>query len=123
MSIRTERVGSLIKEEMGSLLLREYSGSGMGFTTVTEVRMTPDLKIAKVFFSILGSPEVQTKTMAFLEEEKQHIRGLIASHLRMKFTPALLFFLDDTLNQVERINTLIKKIHDDAGDTSGNTSA
>ena len=123
MSIRTERVGSLIKEEMGALLTREYSGSGMGFTTVTEVRVTPDLKIAKVYFSILGNPEVQSRTMAYLEEEKQHIRGLIASHLRMKFTPALLFFLDDTLNQVERINTLIKKIHDDAGNTSGNTTS
>ena len=121
MSIRTERVASLIKEEMGGLLTREYSGSGMGFTTVTDVRMTPDLKIAKVYFSILGSPDVQQKTMAFLEEEKQHIRGLIASRVRMKFTPALLFFLDDTLNQVERINTLIKKIHDDTSDTSGSS--
>ena len=61
--------------------------------------------------------------MAFLEERKQHIRGLIAAHLRLKFTPALLFFLDDTLNQVERINTLIKKIHDDAGEKSGNSGS
>ena len=123
MSIRTERVGSLIKEEMGGLLTREYGGWGMGFTTVTDVRMTPDLKIAKIYFSVLGSPEIQTKTMAFLEERKQHIRGLIAAHLRLKFTPALLFFLDDTLNQVELINTLIKKIHDDAGDKSGNSGS
>ena len=123
MSIRTERVGSLIKEEMGGLLTREYGGWGMGFTTVTDVRMTPDLKIAKIYFSVLGGPEIQTKTMAFLEERKQHIRGLIAAHLRLKFTPALLFFLDDTLNQVERINTLIKKIHDDAGEKSGNSGS
>ena len=56
MSIRTERVGSLIKEEMGGLLTREYGGWGMVFTTVTDVRMTPDLKIAKIYFSVLGSP-------------------------------------------------------------------
>ena len=123
MSIRTERVASLIKEEMGALLTREYRGSEMGFTTVTDVRMTPDLKIAKIYFSILGKPEMQKRTMAFLEDEKQHIRGLIAGHLRLKFTPALLFFLDDTLNHVERINTLIKKIHDDAGDTSGGSGS
>ncbi len=119
MTIRTERVASLIKEEMGGILTREYTGSGIGFTTVTDVRMTPDLKIAKVYFSVFGGPDVQGKTMALLEEEKQHIRGLLANHLHLKFIPALQFYLDDTLNHVDRINTLIKKIHDDAGDKSG----
>ena len=119
MTIRTERVASLIKEEIGAILTREYAGSGIGFTTVTDVRMTPDLKIAKVYFSVFGSPEVQSKSMALLEDEKQHMRGILASRLRLKFVPALQFYLDDTLNHVERINTLIKKIHGDAGDTSG----
>lgn len=119
MTIRTERVASLIKEEIGAILTREYAGSGIGFTTVTDVRMTPDLKIAKVYFSVFGSPDVQSKSMALLEDEKQHMRGILASRLRLKFVPALQFYLDDTLNHVERINTLIKKIHGDAGDTSG----
>jgi ribosome-binding factor A len=119
MSIRAERVSSLIKEEVGAILIREYQGQTVGFTTVTDVRMSPDLKIAKVYFSVFGKPEIQEKTMEWLEQEKPHIRGLLASHLRMKFVPALQFYLDDTLNHVDRINTLIKKIHDDAGDTSG----
>lgn len=119
MTIRAERVSSLIKEEIGAILIREYNGQTVGFTTVVDVRMSPDLKIAKVYFSVFGSPDVQEKAMSWLEQEKPHIRGLLASHLRMKFTPALQFYLDDTLNQVDRINTLLKKIHDDAGDKSG----
>ncbi len=121
MSIRTERVASLIKEEIGAILIREYSGTGIGFTTVTDVRMTPDLKIARVYVSVFGGAAAQAKTMTMLETEKQHIRGLVASRLTMKFIPALQFYLDDTLDHVDRINTLIKKIHDDSG-PSGNDS-
>jgi ribosome-binding factor A len=112
MSIRTERVASVIKAEIGALLIREYGGGGKPFTTVTDVRMTPDLKIAKVYLSIFGPPEIRTKTMAMLDNEKPHIRQIVGSHLRMKFTPAIQFYLDDTLDQVDRINTLLKKIHD-----------
>ncbi len=113
MSIRTERVASLIKEEIGAILTREYASRDYGFITVTNVTMTTDLKIAKVSFSVFGNEEAQTKAMKMLETEKQHIRGLVASHLRLKFVPALQFFLDDTLNKVDRINRILKKIHGD----------
>jgi len=117
MSIRTERVASLIKGEIGAILSREYNDRAYGFITVTEVTVTADLKIAKIYFSVFGEAAVQEKTMAMLEGEKQHIRGLVASHLRLKFTPALQFFHDNTLDRVDRINHLIKKIHDDDGKT------
>jgi ribosome-binding factor A len=113
MSIRTERVASLIKEEIGTILTRDYSDPSFGFITVTDVKMTPDLKIAKVAFSVFGSEEVRAKTMKMLEGKKSHIRGLVGSRMSLKFTPALQFFLDDTLEHVDRINTLIKQIHID----------
>ncbi len=112
MSIRTERVASLIKEEIGAILSREYRDPSHGFTTVTDVKMTPDLKIAKVYFSVFGGPAAQQSTMALLERDRASMRREVGSHLRMKFTPALQFYLDDTLDHVDRINTLIKKIHD-----------
>lgn len=111
MSIRAERVGSLIKEEIGTILTREYSGGEFGFITVTDVRMTPDLKIARVSFSVLGKADLRARAMKKLETEKPHIRGIVGSHLRLKFTPALQFFLDETQEHVERINTLIREIH------------
>jgi ribosome-binding factor A len=117
MSIRTERVGSLIKEEIGAILIREYNDKAYGFITVTDVTVTADLKIAKIYFSIFGEAAVQEKTMAMLENGKQHIRGIVASHLHLKFTPALQFFHDNTLDHVDRINHLLKKIHDDEGKT------
>lgn len=111
MSIRTSRVASLIKEEIGAVLIREYSSLAYGFTTVTEVSVTGDLRLAKVYFSVMGTPEVQRKTMDMLESERSHIRGLIGSHLRMRFVPELQFYHDKTMDRVDRINTLIREIH------------
>jgi ribosome-binding factor A len=111
MSIRTERVASVIKEEIGTLLVRDYNNPTYGFITVTDVRVTGDLKLAKVMFSIMGTPEVQKKTMAMLEGERSHIRGMVARKLTLRFIPDLQFYHDTTMDRVHRINTLINEIH------------
>ncbi|HTR80119.1 MAG TPA: 30S ribosome-binding factor RbfA [Bacteroidota bacterium] len=116
MSVRTERVASLLRHELGTIISREYSGGELGFSTVTEVRVTPDLKIAKIYVSILGSPEVRTKTLARLESEKAQLRSTLAAHINMRFTPALQFYQDDTMDRVENLERLIKKIHENDGD-------
>ena len=113
MSIRTERVASVIKERIAAILIHDFNDPALGFITVTDVRMSPDLKIAKVYFSVLGNEEVQAKAMKTLEAEKQHLRGLVASHVQLKFAPTLQFYLDHTLEEVDRINRLINKIHED----------
>jgi len=106
-----EKVASLIKHEVGTIINRNYRDSSYGFITVTEVRMTPDLKIAKIYVSIFGNALVKEKTLAKLESEKGEIRGLLGSHIRLKFTPSLQFYVDDTLDRVEIIDNLIRKIH------------
>lgn len=113
MSLRTERVASLIKEEVGMLITREFRDPSYGFITVTEVHMTPDLRIAKIYVSIMGNSEVKDRTMAMLEERKGEVRGMIGSTVRLKFTPSVQFYIDETLDRVEKINNLIKQIHKD----------
>jgi ribosome-binding factor A len=113
MSLRTERVASLIKQEVGTYLAREYRDPEYGFLTVTEVRMTPDLRIAKIYVSVMGDSPLKDRTMKMLEDHKSEIRALIGSHLRLKFTPAVQLYMDETLDRVERIDRLIKQIHRD----------
>lgn len=112
MSIRTERVASVIKQRIGEILIHEFSDPSNGFITVTDVKMTPDLKIAKVYFSVFGNQEVQERAMKKLEGEKHHIRGLVASYVQLKFAPTLQFYLDHTLEEADRINRLINRIHE-----------
>jgi len=112
MSLRTDKVASLIKEEVGTFLTREYRDPSYGFITVTDVHITSDLRLAKIYISIMGSSEVKMMTLQMLENHKGEIRSFIGSHLRLKFTPSIQFFVDETLDRVERINQLIKQIHD-----------
>lgn len=111
MSVRTEKVASVIKEEIGELFTRKFNGGTYGFLTVTDVHMSADLKIAKVYVSILGNKDVSERTLKLLEEQKPNIRHIVGSHVRLKFTPEIHFFLDDTMDRVERIENLIKQIH------------
>ncbi|MBI4811088.1 MAG: 30S ribosome-binding factor RbfA [Ignavibacteriales bacterium] len=113
MSLRTDKVASLIKEEVGMFLTREYRDPGYGFITVTDVHITPDLRIAKIYVSIMGSSEVKVMTLQMLENHKGEIRSFIGSHLRLKFTPSIQFYVDETLDRVDRIDQLIKQIHKD----------
>ncbi len=114
MTVRMDRVASLIREEVSIIIQRELTEPGYGFITVTEVKVTPDLKIAKVYVSILGNSGIREKTLAMLGDKKKYIRLLLGGHIRLKFTPEIHFFLDDTLDRVERINDLIKKTHDNS---------
>ncbi len=116
MSLRTEKVAALIKEEVGMFLSREYRDPAYGFITVTDVHVTPDLRIAKIYVSIMGSSEVKMVTMQMLENHKGDVRSFIGSHIRLKFTPAIQFYMDETLDRVDRIEQIIKQIHKDEGE-------
>lgn len=114
MSIRAEKVASLVRQELGQIISRDCNGSGeFGFATVTETRMTPDLRTARVFISILGSDEKREKTLAHIENQKGQYRSMIGSRLKLRFTPAIQFFLDTSLDHAMHIENLIREIHKD----------
>ena len=116
MTLRMDRVASLIREEVGSLLSREFRGATVGFVTVTDVQMTPDLKLARIYVSIFGSDKVREATLEQLEEFKAHVRHTIGANIRLKFTPSIEFHLDTTLDRVDKINALLKKSHENEAD-------
>ena len=111
--IRQERLAALLQKEIGSLLQKEASiRFGGHFITVTTVRLTPDLSLARVYRSFMaiasvGKPE---EGIALVEAEAFHIRKLLAGkvgkHLRKM--PELRFFLDDSLDRYEEIDGLLK---------------
>ena len=114
MSVRTEKVSSLIKERISEIFQHNFRMEEYGLMTVTEVRMSPDLKIAKVYVSIFGDPERKRKTLALLEIEKSFIRTELGRNLRLKFTPSIFIYLDESLDHAMHIESLLNKIHKDA---------
>lgn len=114
MSVRTERVSSLILHELGMYLTKELHGnSEVGFVTVTEVRMTPDLRVARIYVSILGSEQQRTAALKYLELHKAQLRSFVGSAVRLRMTPELHFYHDTSLDNVQHIEELIKQIHKD----------
>lgn len=111
MSVRAEKVASLIKEEVSTLVQRNFSMEEFGFLTVTDVRMTPDLRSAKVYVSVFGDAPRKEKTLALLEEQKGFIRSSLGRVIRLKFTPTLTFMLDETLDRAMKIEQILQDIH------------
>ncbi len=111
MSYRIDKVEQLIKEEISLIFLHKLSDTDLGFVTITNVRVSPDLKIAKIYLSVLEK-EKRELVLDKIDLKKGYIRSELAHRIRMKFIPELKFFIDDTLDYVEKIEGLIKKIHE-----------
>ena len=75
MSVRTEKVASLIKEEVSRIFQRNFGMQEYGFMTVTEVRMSPDLKNARIYVSVFGDAARKQKSLAMQENQKAFVRS------------------------------------------------
>ena len=114
MSVRTEKVASLIKHALGEIFQRNFSMEEYGFITVTEVRVSPDLRVAKVYVSVFGETDRKQRSMDLLEREKGFIRSELGHGIRLKFTPSLIFYLDESLDRAMNINKILNQIHKDS---------
>jgi ribosome-binding factor A len=112
---RPERVGDQIRAELTDLLARRVKDPGIGFITITGVRVTADLQIARVQYSSLGDPQARRQTARALDRATPFLRRQIAARLRLRRVPELMFHFDDSLDRQERIEEILREIH--AGDT------
>ncbi len=111
MSIRTERVASLLQQELGAILQKEVPRGG-AIVTVVEVKVTADLSIARVYVSIIGSEKDQEKAMAFLRDATKSIRMILSSKIRHQFRriPELVFHEDHLYERANRIEQLLNEV-------------
>lgn len=112
MSVRTEKVASLVQEKLGMIFQRNFSMEKYGFVTITEVRMSADLRLAKVYVSIYGDQERKIKSFSMLESQKPSIRSMLGQAIRLRFTPEIAFYLDESIERAFRIENIFRKIHE-----------
>jgi ribosome-binding factor A len=116
---RRQRLGDQIRVELAELLLQEVRDPRLGFVTVTEVRMSPDLKHARVYVSIFGD-EVSTKaSLDVLDRARGFLRSRIGSRLEIRYVPELRFVLDETLDESDRIDALLEEAADGEENAGG----
>ena len=123
-SIRREKVADMLVAEISDILRTRVKDPRLGFVTITDVEMTKDLRIAKVFFSVLGNEAQRADSIKGLESAKLFIQSEVGSRIRIKFLPQLIFRLDTSIEYGARIETLITRIHQNENlnhDQTGNT--
>jgi ribosome-binding factor A len=109
MKHRLERVNELIRRELGDLLSRELTFEA-ALVTVQQVDITPDLKHAHVFVSVIGSEEQAKSAMAKLHSNRPHLQHLLSKRVVLKYTPQLHFKLDDSIVRGTRVISILEEI-------------
>ena len=110
-SQRQLRVGELVKQNLGELLIRNEAklpSVNSKLITVTEVRMTPDLKTARVYVIPLGGIDTK-ETVRILTENSHLVRKALSKRLDVKFLPKLTFVEDNSFEYAEKIEKIIKE--------------
>ena len=113
-SQRQLRVGELVKQNLGELFIRNEAkipSINCKLITVTEVRMTPDLKTARVYVIPLGGIETK-ETVRILTEYSHLVRRALSKRLDIKFLPKLTFVEDNSFEYAEKIERITKKNND-----------
>lgn len=107
--VRRQRVGDQMRIELAQLLTHEAKDPRLGFVTVTEVRMSKDLRYARVYVSVLGDDEERDASLAALKRMEGFLRSQIGRRIRLRHVPELQFVLDDTLERSARIEQLLRE--------------
>ena len=111
MSERTRKVEALAREVLGEEI-QGLKDPRIGFVTVTRVKVTPDLRQARVFVSVLGTPGEIAATMAGLASARTHLQFELGRQVRTKYLPELTFELDTGPAEAERVEEILHRIHE-----------
>lgn len=107
---RREKVAKAIQSAVADFLSRSMTESTPGFVTVSHVKMTEDLKLASIYFSIIGDDAKVKASLEILEKHKSRIRYHVGQEVLMKYVPELRFFVDDTMAYMDHMNQIIRKL-------------
>ncbi|MGH2535689.1 MAG: 30S ribosome-binding factor RbfA [Thermomicrobiales bacterium] len=110
MSRRTRQVGEFLREQLSDIIRTEVKDPRIGFFSVTHVEMTPDLRLARVYISVLGSEDERTATLTALRSAAGFIRHHLKPRLRMRQIPELEFRDDRSMEHAEQIAQALRNL-------------
>jgi ribosome-binding factor A len=110
-SSRPSRVGDQIRAEIADLLTREIHDPGIGFLTVTHVKVTSDLQQARVYYTTLGDEKARRESARALERATPFLRRQLGQRLRLRRAPELQFFFDESIERQDRIERILQEIN------------
>ena len=114
---RPDRVADLIREELSTVFSRgEVHDPGIGFITLTRVKVSPDLQLARVFYTTLGDLRARRETARALERAAPFVRRQLGGRLRLRRVPEIEFRFDESIAHQDRIEQILRDLHQDEPD-------
>jgi ribosome-binding factor A len=111
---RPHRVADQIRQELSELLTRgEVHDPGIGFITLTRVQVSPDLQMARVFYTTLGDAKARQETARALERATPFFRRQIGGRLRLRRVPEFEFRFDESVAHQDRIEQILRDLHEE----------
>ncbi len=117
---RPDRVGDQIRQDLSEMLTRgDVRDPGIGFITLTRVKVSPDLQVARDFYTTLGDPEARGETARALERATPFLRRQIGNRLRLRRVPEIEFRFDETIQHQDHIEQILRNLREEeAGRTT-----
>src|SRR4051812_30251386 len=109
-SNRPERVGEQIRLDLSELIAREVHDPGVGFVTLTTVKVSPDLQLARVYYTMLGDEKARRETAKALGRATPFLRRQLGQRLRLRRVPELQFFYDQSIAHTDRIEQILQEL-------------
>ena len=107
---RHEKVAEAIRQEASLIIHDKLKDPRLGFVTITSVELTPDMRYAKIFYSVLGKDEDYKKTQEALDSALGFIRRLVAERVNLKFAPDIVFKEDRSIEYSIRIDQVLNEV-------------
>ena len=117
-SSRAVRVGDQLRVEITEILARDVHDPGIGFLTVTRVKVTPDLQQARIYYTTLGDEKARKETGKALGRATPFLRRQVARRMTFKRVPELQFFYDESIEQHDRIERILREIESERAEAA-----
>jgi ribosome-binding factor A len=113
---RPDRVGQEIQAAIGDILSRgKLSDPRIGYITVTGVKMSPDLRVAQVFYSMIGDEQAREATQAGLDAAKGYVRREVTKAVQLRVSPEVFFTFDESVGEGDKIDRLLREVKSKEG--------
>ena len=115
-STRPSRVGDQLREEIADLLARQVHDPGIGFLTITQVKLSPDLQVARVYYTTLGDDKARRESAKALGRATPFLRRQVGQRIQLRRVPELQFFYDQSVAHHDRIEQILQELKAEEAD-------
>lgn len=124
LSHRIERIAEQLREEVSQILATDVADPGVGLVTVSRVKVSPDLSLARVYWTIIGDAAEKKRTAKALQRAAPFVRHVLATRVMLRRVPEVAFHYDEGLAAHQRVEEILHEIHEaDAARSASATGA